>query len=101
MKVKRYKHRNITIQRTEPMSELSPEERNVISAICLHVEDMELLGNPGCIGNYEMCQFFYNAYTDRKYAILLGRANDLFAQGKVIRLHPEKMTKEDYEEIGR
>ena len=101
MKVKRYKNGNITIQRTEPMEELCLEERHIAGAIYFNVEDMELLGYEGCYGNFEMYQYFYNAYTDRKYCVLLGRDDELFIQGKVVRLYPEKMTQEDYEELNQ
>lgn len=101
MKVKRYRNGNITIQRFTPMEELSLEEQNLLIAINWHVPDMELLGEQGCAGNYDMYQYFYNAYTDRKYCVLLGRDNELFIQGKVIRLYPEKMTQEDCEELER
>lgn len=102
MKVKRYKNGNITIQRITPMDELSLEEQNLLIAIAWHVPDMELLGEQGCAGNYDMYQYFYNAYTDRKYCVLLGRDSELFfIQGKVVKLHPEEMMEPDYEELGR
>ena len=99
MKIKRYKNGNITIQRTEPMQELCLEERHIAGAILLNVEDMELLGEQGCAGNYDMYQYFYNAYTDKKYCVLLGRDNIPFEIGKIVRLYAEKMTQEDYEEL--
>ena len=99
MKVKRYKNGNITIQRITPMEELSMEEQSVLVSIAWHVPDMELLGEQGCAGNFDMYQYFYNAYTDRKYCVLQGKCSELFEQGKVIRLYAEKMTEEDYEEL--
>lgn len=101
MKVKRYKNGNITIQRTEPMDDLCLEEKHICGAIYFNVEDMELLGYEGCAGNYDMYQYFYNAYTDRKYCVLQGKDNELFIQGKVVILYPEKMTQEDYKELDR
>lgn len=101
MKVKRYKNGNITIQRTEPMDDLCLEEKHIAGAILFHVEDMELLGYEGCAGNYDMYQYFYNVYTDKKYCVLQGKDNELFIQGKVVRLYPEEMTEEDYEELER
>jgi len=99
MKVKRYKNGNITIQRTEPMEELCLEEKHIAGAILLNVEDMELFGEQGCAGNFDMYQYFYNAYTDRKYCVLQGRDNELFIQGKVVRLYPKKLTDEDNIEL--
>ena len=101
MKVKCYKNGNITIQRTEPIDDLYLEEKHITGAIYHNVEDMELLGEQGCAGNYDMYQYFYNAYTDRKYCVLLGKDNELFVQGKIVRFYPEKMTQEDYEELER
>ena len=101
MKVKRYKNGNITIQRITPMEELSLEEQNLLIAIAWNVPDMEFLGEQGCAGNYDMYQYFYNAYTDRKYCVLQGKDNELFIQGKIVRLYPEKMEEEDYELLER
>lgn len=100
MKVKRYKNGNITIQRTEPMEELSLEEQNLLVAISWNVPDMDFLGEHCCASNYDMCQYFYNYYTDKKYMVLFSEQQK-FEQGKVVRLYPEKMTKEDYEELER
>jgi len=60
---------------------------------------MELFGEQGCAGNFDMYQYFYNAYTDRKYCVLQGRDNELFIQGKVVRLYPKKLTDEDNIEL--
>ncbi len=98
MKVKRYKNGNITIQRITPMKELSLEEQNLLVAIAWHVPDMELFGEQGCAGNYDMYQYFYNAYTDKKYMVLLSE-QEKFEQGKVIKLYAQDMTDEDNIEL--
>ena len=94
MKVKRYKNGNITIQRITPMKELSLEEQNLLVAIAWHVPDMDLLGEQGCVGNYDMCQYFYNYYTDKKYMVLLSE-QEKFEQGKSIKLYALDMEDDD------
>lgn len=98
MKVKRYKNGNITIQRITPMEELSLEEQNLLIAIAWHVPDMDLLGEQGCAGNFDMYQCFYNYYTDKKYMVLLSE-QEKFEQGKVIKLFAQDMTDEDNIEL--
>ena len=100
MKVKRYKNGNITIQRVTPMEELSMEEHSVLVAIAWHVPDMELLGEQGCAGNFDMYQCFYSYYTDKKYMVLYGQQKD-FEEGKVIRLYAQDMDEDEYELLER
>ena len=98
MKVKRYKNGNITIQRITPINELSLEEQNLLIAIAWHVPDMELFGEQGCYGNFNMYQCFYNYYTDKKYMVLLSE-QEKFEQGKVIKLYAQDMTDDDNIEL--
>lgn len=81
----------------EPDEQLSLEEQNLAIAICWHVPDMELLGEQGCAGNFDMYQFFYNANTDKKYMILFGRDGEIFAHGNAVILEAMEMTEEDRE----
>ena len=100
MKVKRYKNGNITIQRVTPMEDLSLEEQNLMVAITWNVPDMDLLGEQGCAGNYDMYQCFYNYYTDKKYMVLL-REQEKFEEGKVIKLYAQDLDEEDREELNK
>ena len=94
MKVRRYKNGNITIQREK--GEKLVDDANLIIAIAWHVPDMDLFGEPGCAGNYDMYQCFYNFYTDKKYMVLYSQQED-FEQGKVVRLYAEDLDEEDRE----
>jgi hypothetical protein len=100
MKVKRYKNGNITIQRVTPMEELTMEERNLLIAIAWNVPDMDLLGEQGCAGNYDMYQCFYNYHTDKKYMVLLSE-QEKFEEGKVIKLYAQELDEEDREELNK
>jgi hypothetical protein len=93
MKVKRYKNGNFTIQREK--DEKLVDDANLIIAIAWHVPDMDLLGEPGCAGNYDMYQCFYNYYTGKKYMVLHSEQDD-FEQGKIIRLYAQDMDEDDY-----
>ena len=44
-----------------------------------------------------MYQFFYNANTNKKYMILLGRDGKIFAHGSAVILEAMEMTEEDRE----
>lgn len=81
----------------EPDEQLSLEEQNLAIAICWHIPDMELLGEQGCAGNFDMYQFFYNANTDKKYMVLYGRDGEIFAHGNAVILEAMEMTEEDRE----
>lgn len=83
----------------EPGEKLCDEEQNLAIAILWHVPDMELLGEQGCAGNWDMYQCFYNSYTDRKYMILFGRDGDAFLEGKKILLKAEELDEYDREEL--
>lgn len=93
MKVRRYKNGNFTIQK-EKDEKLSLEEQSLLIAIYYHCDDMDLLGDPGCAGNYDMYQSFYNYYTDKKYMVLFSQQKD-FDEGKLIRLYAFNMDEDD------
>lgn len=95
MKVRRYKNGNITIQK-EKGEILSHEEKNLFIAIYYHCEDMDLFGEQGCAGNFDMYQCYYNHYTDKKYMVLASQQED-FDKGKVIRLYAQDMNEDDRE----
>ena len=94
MKIRRYKNGNITIQREK--GEKLVDDANLIIAIAWHVSDMDLFGEPGCAGNFDMYQCFYNFYTDKKYMVLYSQQED-FEQGKVVRLYAEELDEDDRE----
>lgn len=98
MLVERKENGDFTITR-EPGEKLSLEEQNLAIAIAWHIPDMELLGDAGCMGNFDMYQFFYNAYTDRKYMILYGRDGEAFLNGETILLHALELDEEDREAL--
>lgn len=79
----------------EPDEVLSLEEQNLAVAILWHIEDMDLLGEQGCAGNFDMYQCFYNYHTDKKYMILLGRDGEAFLRGESVVLEAMEMTEED------
>lgn len=79
----------------EPDEHLSLEEQNLAIAICWNIPDMELLGEQGCAGNFDIYQYFYNWNTDKKYMILFGRDGEKFSHGEAITLSAMEMTKED------
>ncbi|MSS38320.1 hypothetical protein [Clostridium porci] len=79
----------------EPDEVLSLEEQNLAVAILWHIEDMDLLGEQGCVGNFDMYQCFYNYHTDKKYMILLGRDGEAFLRGEPVVLEAMEMTEED------
>ncbi len=85
----------------EPGEELSLEEQNLVIAILWHVPDMELLGEQGCAGNFDMYQFFYNTCTDRKYMILSGRDGEDFLNSKPILLKAMELNEDDRAELGK
>lgn len=92
MKVRRYKNGNFTIQKEK--DEKLTDDANLFIAIAWHCSDMDLLGDPGCAGNYDMYQCFYNYYTDKKYMVLFGQQKD-FDEGKLIRLYALNMDEDD------
>lgn len=94
MKIKRYKNGNFTIQREK--GEKLTDDANLIIAIAWHCEDMDLFGEPGCAGNYDMYQCFYNYYTGKKYIVLYSE-QEAFEQGKIIRLYAQDMDEDDLE----
>ncbi len=98
MLVARKENGDFTIAK-EPGEQLSKEEQNLAIAILLHVPDMELLGEQGCAGNYDMYQYFYNCYTDKKYMILFGRDGDAFLKGETILLEAMEMDADDRAEL--
>ena len=79
----------------EPDEVLSLEEQNLAVAILWHIEDMDLLGEQGGVGNFDMYQCFYNYHTDKKYMILLGRDGEAFLRGEPVVLEAMEMTEED------
>lgn len=83
----------------EPCEKLSMEEENLTIAILWNIEDMALLGEQGCAGNFDMYQYFYNYFTDKKYMILYGRDGETFRKGETITLTAMYPDKEDREEI--
>ena len=92
MKVKRYKNGNFTIQKEK--DEKLIDDANLIIAIAWHVPDIDLFGEPGCAGNWDMYQCFYSYYTDKKYMVLYSQQED-FEKGKVIRVYAQDMDKDD------
>jgi len=94
MIVEKLENNGWSIQK-EPDEHLSLEEQNLAVSICWHIPDMELLGEQGCAGNFDMYQFFYNRYTDKKYMILFGRDGEVFSHGDTVILNAMKMTEED------
>lgn len=87
---------NFVIQK-ESDENLSLEEQNLAVAVCWHVPDMELLGEQGCAGNFDMYQFFYNSYTDKKYMVLFGRDGEAFLRGEPVLLEALELDEEDRE----
>lgn len=100
MLVTRKENGDFTIAR-EPGEKLTPEEENLAIAILWHVPDMDLFGEQGCAGNFDMYQSFYNYYTGKKYMILLGRDGEAFLKGETITLAARDMDDADREELGR
>ncbi len=100
MLVERKENGDFTITR-EPGEELCLEEENLAVAILWHVPDMELLGEQGCTGNFDMYQFFYNLYTDKKYMILYGRDGDAFLNGETILLKAMDLDEDDRADLRR
>ena len=94
MKVKRYKNGNFTIQREK--DEKLADDENLIIAIAWHVPDIDLFGESGCAGNFDMYQCFYSCYTDKKYMVLYSQQKD-FEEGKVIRVYAEELDEDDRE----
>ena len=94
MLVERKGNGDFTITR-ELGEELSVEEQNLAIAILWHVPDMELLGEQGCVGNFDMCHFFYNAYTDKKYMLLYDQDGKAFLNGETILLEAQDLDKDD------
>ena len=85
-----------------PGEKLCLEEQNVAIALLWQESlDLELLGEKGCAGNYDMYQFLYCSYNDKKYMLLLGRDQQLFDEYRTITLYPIDMNEEDYEDLGR
>lgn len=98
MLVERKENGDFTIAR-KPDEKLSLEEENLAIAILWHVPDMELLGEQGCAGNFDMYQFFYNTYTDKKYMILVGSDGKRFLKGDLILLSAMELDESDREEL--
>ncbi|MCM1234486.1 MAG: hypothetical protein NC489_30670 [Ruminococcus flavefaciens] len=98
MLVERLENGNFTITR-EPGEKMCLEEENLAIAILWNIPDMELLGEQGCAGNFDMYQFFYNSYTGKKYMILYGRDGDAFLRGETILLEAQELDDEDREEL--
>lgn len=99
MIVERLDNGDFTIQK-EPDEELSRDEQNLLIAIAWNVPDMVLLGEPGCAGNYDMYQSFYNFYTDRIYMVLYSSQAD-WENGSSILLRAQEPDDYDREEIER
>ena len=85
----------------EPEETLTQEEQNLAVAICWHIPDMELLGEQGCAGNFDMYQCFYNSCTGRKYMILFGRDGEAFLKGEAVVLESMEMEEDDWDLIER
>jgi len=98
MLVERKENGDFTLSR-EPGEKLCLEEENLAIAILWHVPDMEILGEQGCAGNFDMYQRFYNSYTDKKYMILYGRDGEDFLNGKTILLKAEELDEDDRAEL--
>lgn len=98
MLVERKENGDFTIAR-EPGEKLTHEEENLAIAILWHVPDMDLLGEQGCAGNFDMYQFFYNCYTDKKYMILYGRDGERFLKGETILLSAMELDENDRAEL--
>lgn len=98
MLVTRKENGDFTIAK-EPGEQLTQEEQNLAMAILWHVPDMELLGEQGCAGNFDMYQCFYNSYTDKKYMILFGHDGDAFLKGETILLEAQEMDADDRAEL--
>jgi len=79
----------------EANEKLSSEEENIAIAILWHVPDMELLGEQGCAGNFDMYQYFYNSNTDKKYMVLLGADGYDYVAGKKVLLSAMDLDAED------
>ena len=100
MLVTRKENGDFTIAK-DPGKQLCQEAQNLAVAILWYVPDMELLGEQGCAGNFDMYQCFYNNYTDKKYMILFGRDGDAFLKGETILLEAQDLDDDDRAELNR
>ena len=66
----------------------------------LYDYDCSIFGEEYCLSNYDMAIDMYCYYTDRIIRIPYSLLNDL-EDGKTIKLHARKLTKDDREELAQ